>query len=240
MQAPKRHRTWWFAAAGALALVVLAVVVGISISSRTATNSSVGRGSAGVVPTIAESLASPTAGASPIPAGASSTPTSGSTAHPVGSITPTQGGRQSTGSTPPATGGTPVAGTDSAESVVVCTSADFNHRKNVCTKADAEVSAGNGGQTVDGDVSFPDYMMGTISLLHKNGAGWQRLGEFSTKTYPDVVVIDSNTFISVQLANVFAYGGHRAMPACSSSWGIEVEDAQGLPLGDAMFVYKCR
>jgi hypothetical protein len=111
---------------------------------------------------------------------------------------------------------------------------------NACIKADPEVSAGNGGLTVDGDVSFPDYMTGTITLLRKHGATWQRLGIFSTKIYPDVVVIDSNSFISVQLANVFAYGGHRAMPACSSKWGIEVDDAQGLPLGDAMFVYLCK
>jgi hypothetical protein len=242
MQAPIRRRTRWFAAmAGAIGLVVIAVVIVILISNHNATNSSVvGTGTVGETPTVVGSSASPTAGISPTLPISSSSPTSGPTAKARGSGTPARGRPQATGSATTIRTATSAVGAGSSASVVVCTSTDFDNKTNACVKADPAVSAGNGGLTVDGDVSFPDYMTGTITLLRKQGAGWRRLSEFSTKTYPDVVVIDSHSFISVQLANVFAYGGHRAMPACSSTWGIEVDDAQGLPLGDVTFVYTCK
>ncbi|MGH2346416.1 MAG: hypothetical protein ACRDG4_14410, partial [Chloroflexota bacterium] len=149
------------------------------------------------------------------------------------------GGQSPASSTPSGAQGSASTGPNPTDSVVICVSADFNQKANICRKADSQVSAGNGGLTVDGDLSFPDYMSGTINLLQKKGTGWHRLGGFSTKTYPDVVVIDSNKFISVQLANVFSYGGHRAMPKCSTDWGVEVDDAQGLPLGEVKFTYLC-
>jgi hypothetical protein len=239
MQAPTRRGARWYAAAAvAIGLVVIAVAVGILISNHSTPNSSTLGG--GAAPTGLGSSASPTAGNSSSRPIISPTSRSGPSATARRSATPAQGSRQATGSTSGAGTATAPAGADAAAPVVVCTSANFDNKTNACVKADPKVSAGNGGLTVDGDVSFPDYMTGTITLLRKHGASWRRLGEFSTKTYPDVVVIDSSGFISVQLANVFAYGGHRAMPACSSTWGIEVDDAQGLPLGDAMFAYVCK
>jgi hypothetical protein len=125
-------------------------------------------------------------------------------------------------------------------SLVVCSSANFDNRANLCQKSDTQLSAGNGGLTVDGDLSFPDYMSGKIQLLKKNGTTWERLGQITTTLYPDVVTIDSKGFISMQIANLFSYGGQRSMPKCGTEWGIEVADSQGLPLGDARFMYTCR
>ena len=153
--------------------------------------------------------------------------------------------RQGSGSTPaPARVATAILATPAnpglLDSLVVCSSADFDNRANRCKKSDSQLAAGNGGLTIDGDLSFPDYMSGTIHLLKRNGTSWRALGQITTTVYPDVVTIDSNTFVSVQMANLFSYAGQRSMPKCGTEWGVEVDDSQGLPLGDARFTYACK
>ncbi|HVC78984.1 MAG TPA: hypothetical protein VNL35_00590 [Chloroflexota bacterium] len=138
------------------------------------------------------------------------------------------------------TGAATAGNSGALDSLVVCSSSDFDNRANRCRKSDSQLSAGNGGLTIDGDLSFPDYMSGTIRLLKRNGTSWKALGQITTTVYPDVVTIDSNTFVSVQVANLFSYAGQRSMPKCGTEWGIEVDDTQGLPLGDARFTYACR
>jgi hypothetical protein len=244
-QGAQRHRTWVFAAAGVGGAAIIVVVIVLLIANRSShAPIAGGQPGSGVVgtPTAVGGTASEATRA--IVGGTTASPSamaSGSPAATAHTGTGAGGAGQSTArSAPSSSRGSSAPDTSPLASVAICTSADFDTRANACRKVGSQVSSGNGGQTVDGDLSFPDYMTGTISLLQKKGTTWQKLGEFSTKTYPDVVVIDSNKFISVQLANVFSYGGHRALPKCSTDWGIEVDDAQGLPLGDVMFRYECK
>ncbi len=240
-QGAQRHRTWVFAAAGVGVAAIIAVVIVVIIVNRSShapiAGGQPGAGVAGTPTAPADRTPAMVGGKQDTASGTTAPPSATASGSPAGSA---RGTGPSSASDTPSTGqGSSANQATPLDSLAVCTSANFDTRANACRKADSQVSAGNSGQTVDGDLSFPDYMTGTISLLQKKGTTWNRLGEFSTKTYPDVVVIDSNKFISVQLANVFSYGGHRALPGCSTDWGIEVDDAQGLPLGAVKFAYMC-